>query len=66
MLDLKNNDTEVLEDQFEDQALQLDAKDFISQTKAKAKPQRREPTDSSSKIIPRKVDLEPEKYSLSL
>ena len=40
VMDLKNNDTEIPEDQLEDQALQLDAKDFVSQAKAKAKPHR--------------------------
>ena len=55
-MDLKNNDTEIPEDQLEDKALQLDAKDFLSQAKAKAKPQRREPTGSSSKIIPMELD----------
>ena len=49
VMDLRNNDTEIPEDQLENQALQLDAKDFVSQAKAKAKPQRREPTGSSSK-----------------
>ena len=38
VMDLKNNDTEISEDQLEDQALQLDAKDFVSPAKAKAKP----------------------------
>ena len=37
-----NNDTEIPEDQVEDQALQLDAKDFVNRSKAKAKPQRKE------------------------
>ena len=48
VMDLKNNDTEIPEDQLENQALQLDAKDFVSQAKAKAKPQRREPTGCSA------------------
>ena len=69
VMDLKNNDTEIPEDQLENQALQLDAKDFVSQAKAKAKTQRREPTGSSSKIIPmeRRIwfDIEPWQYSLS-
>ena len=64
-MDLKNNDTEIPEDQREDQALQLDAKAFVSQAKAKAKPQRREPTGSSSKIIHMErrnwIDIEPGK-----
>ena len=41
--DLNNNDTEVPEDQLEEQALQLNVKDFAYRSKAKAKPQRREP-----------------------
>ena len=69
-MDLKNNDTDIPEDQLENQALQLDATDFACRSKAKAKPQRREPTGSSSKIIPMErrnwIDVEPEKYSLSL
>ena len=70
VMNLNNNDTEIPEDQLEDQALQLDAKYFVSQAKAKAKQQRREPTSSSSKIIPMNqrnwIDTEPEKHSLSL
>ena len=46
VMDLNNNDTEIPEDQLEDQALQLDAKDFVNRSKAKAKPQRKEPADS--------------------
>ena len=67
-MDLNNNNTEDPEDQLEDQAL-LDAKDFVSQAKAKAKPQRREPAGSSS-IIPMErrnwIVKEPGKYPLSL
>ena len=44
VMNLNNNDTEIPEDQLENQALQLDAKYFVSPAKAKAKPQRREPT----------------------
>ena len=40
-MDLNNNDTEIPEDQLEEQALQLDAKDFVNRSKAKEKPQRR-------------------------
>ena len=69
VMDLNNNDTEIPENQLEDQALQLDAQDFVSQAKAKAKPQRREPADSSSRIVPMDtrnwIDFEPGKYSLS-
>ena len=51
VMDSNNNDTEVPEDQLEEQALHLNAEEFASQLKAKAKPQRKEPADSSSKII---------------
>ena len=34
VMDLNNNDTEIPEDQLEDQALQLDAKDFACRSKA--------------------------------
>ena len=64
-----NNDTEVPEDQLEEQALQLKMKDFAYRSKAKAKPQRREPTGYSPSIIPmneRKwIDIEPGESSLS-
>ena len=66
---LNNNDTEVLEDQLEDQALQMNAKDFACRGKAKAKPQRRELAGYSPSILPmneRKwIDIEPGNYSLS-
>ena len=39
VMDSNNNDTEVPEDQLEEHALQLDAKDFACRSKAKAKPQ---------------------------
>ena len=42
VMDSNNNDTEVPEDQLEEHALQLDAKDFACRSKAKAKPQRKE------------------------
>ena len=50
-MDLNNNDTDVPEDQLAEYALQLDAKDFACRSKAKAKPQRREPVDYSPSII---------------
>ena len=69
VMDLNNNDTEIPEDQLEEQALQLDAKYFVGRSKAKAKPQRREPAGSSSRIIPMErrnwIDIEPGKCSLS-
>ena len=58
--DSNNNDTKVPEDQLEEHALQLGAKDFACRSKAKAKPQR---TDSSSGTIPmnqrNSIDIEP-------
>ena len=45
VIDSNNNDTEVPEDLPEEQALQLKVKDFACRSKAKAKPQRREPVD---------------------
>ena len=69
-MDSNNNDTEIPEDQPEEQALQLDVKGFACRTKEKAKPQRREPAGSSSRIIPMErrhwIDIEPRKHSLSL
>ena len=68
VMDSNNNDTEVPEDQLEEHALQLDAKDFACRSKAKAKPQRREPVDYSPSIIPMKerkwIGIEPGNYSL--
>ena len=49
--------------------IQLDAKDFVGRSKAKAKPQRRELAGSSSRIVPMErrnwIDIEPGKHSLS-
>ena len=68
MIDSNNSNTEVPEDLPEEQASQLKMKDFACRSKAKAKPQRREPIDSPS-IIPmneRKwIDIEPGNSSLS-
>ena len=62
------NDTEVPEDQPEEQALQLNVKDFACRSKAKAKPQRREPAGYSPSIIPMNernwIDIEPGNHSL--
>ena len=41
-MDSNNNDTEIPEDQPDEQALQLDVKDFAYRSKAKTKPKRRE------------------------
>ena len=69
VMDANNNDTEVPEDQLEEHALQLSANAFACQSKAKAKPQRREAADSSSGIIPMNrrtwIEIEPGKHSLS-
>ena len=51
VIDSNNNDTESPEDLLEEQASQLKVKDFAARSKAKAKPQRREPVDYSPIII---------------
>ena len=69
VMNLNNNETEIPEDQLEEYALKLSAKDFACRSKAKAKPQRREPAGSSPRIVPIErrnwVDVEPDEYSLS-
>ena len=69
VIDSNNNNTESPADLPEEQASQPKVKDFAARSKAKAKPQRREPVDSPS-IIPmneRKwIDFEPGNSSLSL
>ena len=68
-MDSNNNDTEVPQDQPEEQALQLNVKDFACRSKAKAKPQKRKPAGYSPRIIPMNtrtwIDIEPGKHSLS-
>ena len=68
-MNLNNNETEIPEDQLEEYALKLNAKDFACRSKAKAKPQRREPAGSSPRIVPIErrnwIDIEPGKYSFS-
>ena len=68
-MDSNNTDTEVPQDLPGEQALQLNVKDFACRSKAKAKPQRREPVDYSPSIIPMNernwIDIEPGNYSLS-
>ena len=63
VMDSNNNDTEVPEDQPEEQALQLNVKDFACRSKAKAKPQRREPAGSSPRLVSigrrKSIDIEP-------
>ena len=68
VIDSNFNDTEIPADLPEEQASQSSVKNFAARSKAKAKPQRREPVDLSS-IIPmneRKwIDIEPGKSSFS-
>ena len=69
VMNLNNHDTEIPEDQLEEYALQLNAKDSACRATAKAKLQRRKPADSSSGTILMErrnwIDIEPGKYSLS-
>ena len=55
--------------QFEEHALKLNASDFACRSKAKGKPQRREPAGSSTRTIPFGeriwTDVEPGEYSIS-
>ena len=68
VIDSNHNNTEIPADLPEEQTSQLIVKDFAARSKAKAKPQRREPVDLPS-IIPmneRKwIDIEPGDSSLS-
>ena len=69
VVDSNYNNTEVSADLPEEQALQLKVKDFACRSKAKAKPQRREPVDHSPSIIPMRerkwIDIEPGESSFS-
>ena len=64
-----NNEQESSEKQFEEYALKLNAGDFASRSKAKAKPQRRDSASSSTRTIPigerTWTDVEPGEYSIS-
>ena len=66
---LNNNEQETSEVQLEEYALRLNASDFASRSKAKAKPQRRESASSSTRTFPigerTWTDVEPGEYSLS-
>ena len=66
--DQDDNEQETSEMQFEDYALKLNASDFVSRSKAKAKPQRHTSASSSTKTIPigerNWTDVEPQEYSL--
>ena len=69
LTNLNNSEQETSEVQFEEYALKLIASDFACRSKAKAKPQRREPADFSTRTvrIGRRTltDVEPGEYSLS-
>ena len=66
---LNNNEQETSEVLFEEYALRLNATDFACRSKAKAKPQRREPASSSTRTIPigerMWTDVEPGEHSIS-
>ena len=59
-----NNEQETTEMQFEEYALKLNAGDFASRTKAKAKPQKRDPQELYL-LVRTWTDVEPGKHSLS-
>ena len=52
VMNLNNKKQEIPEVQLEEYALKLDAKDCVCRSKAKAKPQRREPAGSSLRTFP--------------
>ena len=66
---LNNNEQETSEMQFEEYALKLNAGDFASRSKAKAKPQKRDSASSSTRTIPigerTWTDVEPGEHSIS-
>ena len=66
---LNSSEQETSEVQLEEHALKLDASDFACRSKAKAKPQRREPAGSSTRTVPNGkrtwTDVEPGEYSFS-
>ena len=57
VMNLNNNETEIPEDQLEEKALKLSAKDFACRSKAKAKPQRRESAGSLPRSFPLKEGI---------
>ena len=66
---LNNNEQETSEMQFEEYALKLNACDFASRSKTKAKPQKRDSASSSTRtfLVGERTwsDVEPGKHSLS-
>ena len=69
LTNLNNNEQENSEMQLEEYAFKLNAGDFASRSKAKAKPQKRDFASSSTKTFPigerTWTDVEPGKHSLS-
>ena len=69
VMNLNINEKEIPEDQLEEYTLKLNAKIFAYRSKTKAKPQRREPADSSPRIVSIErrnwIDIEPGKCSFS-
>ena len=67
--EFSSNEKEIPEDQLEEYALKLNAKDCACRSKANAKPQRREPAGSLPRIVPIErrnwIGIEPGKYSFS-
>ena len=67
--DQDDNEQETSEMQFEDFVFELNASDFASRSKAKAKPQRRTSASSTTKTVPvgerTWTDIEPQDYSLN-
>ena len=63
------NEQEISEVQLEEYALKLNASGFACRSKAKARPQRREPADSFTKTLPIgerfRTDVEPGEHSIS-
>ena len=52
VMNLNNNEQEIPEVQLKEDALKMDANDFACRSRAKAKPQRREPVGSSPRTVP--------------
>ena len=69
VMKLFNNEQEIPEVQLKEYALKVDANDFACRSKAKAKPQRREPAGPSTRTIligeRTWTDVEPGKYLFS-
>ena len=69
VVNVNSNETEIAKDPLEEYASIMITKDFACRSKAKAKPQRREPAGSSSRIVSigrrNWIDIEAGKYSFS-